>query len=1468
VGPTNLSNGTLLVQSGDLNIGTGALTPALVTVTQDTTLQVNAGSLNVSANSTITATGKSLTLLADTITIASSADSIVADEVTLAPVTAGTNIFLGTATGSGLVLSQTAFDAIDANLIQIGQAGNIGDVTMGVLTLAGTTLLVVTDGPGGTVIVDGLFTSTGSTTSGIGLEITGSGATTLLNADIVSATDVIINDAIEVGAALVTIDTSSGNAAFGQNGGMAGIFATSGETNSLTINAGTGVVTLDSTPAFGDNGGAGSLVNNVTITAGNTILGAGTSEIAGIFSLPAGTLALLGNLTAAEIAVTSTAGVTLAGNVVLTAPTGIMLAGPVDDFTVGAFALTANSAGTTTFGGAIGGTTPLASVTTDAAGTTLLAGGSVTTTGAQTFNENMTLGANTTLTGSTITTAGTVTGGGNSLGVTGNAVIGGAVSGLSSLSVSGTTAVNTASITTTGSQIYGGLVTLGASTVTLTGTDPTFTAGVVGAGNSLMLQFSGTTAIDGATFTGINKLTSRSGGTTTLTGTLTTTGSQRYGDVVSLLGATTLAGDGITFDASVDGTQALVINDAGTTFFGDFVGDSTPLASLAVTAAGGIEIAGGVITTQGTQAYNDAVTLTSNTVLTGTTVTTNSTVAGGGNSLTVTGNAVVNGAISDVTNYAVSGTSTLAANVSSSGTQTFTGAVTLTQDVTLASSGSGAITFSGTVDGAKSLVVDTAGTTTFGGVVGGTTALTSIVTDAAGTVAINGGAVTTTGTQTYNENMTLGANTTLTGSTITTAGTVTGGGNSLGVTGNAVIGGAVSGVADLEVTGTTAVNTGSITTAGSQTYGGLVTLGAPTVTLTGTDGTFTGGVAGGGNSLVLTFSGTTALSTGTVNGIQNLTSNGGGTTTLTGTIETTGTQTYADAVTLVGDTTTKGTTVTFAAVTGGGRDLTVTGAAVFGGAVSGVDALTVSGTTAVNVATIATTGPQTYGGLVTLGAPTVTLSGTTPSFGGGVNGQNNSLSLAFSGLTAINGSAFASINHLLVQNTGSTSLTGALVTGGSQTYRNAVALAGATALEGTRIDFESTLDGARNLAVSATGGPVTFGAAVGGITPLGSLAIARATSVTAAGRVVLNGAATGADRTGLTIGAGVNNVTMTQTGNSVSGFAGNGVVLQGGSRASTFANFSISGNGESGFLMQAGDTAGTVIRDSAISRNGFNGVWLNGATPSVTVTGNILTSNNNNGIVVSGPASGVVISNNTISKSGLTGIRTEVVANRAPSNMTISGNSTRLNRENGMIIAGNTGTTVSGNVVADNQRQGIAIVQGATQTAVSGNQIYNNGAVGVVVSGVTTLNNQILSNSIYGNRSGGIALLDGANRNQASPVLKSAKLGKGKVTIAGTMVGRRGDVIRIQFFSNLPREATSSSQVQGRTLIAFRDITLTGTSTAFSVSVSATGIATDSWISATATRLVNGSPTNTSQFSGVRASTNHDCLESPRRFQA
>ena len=166
----------------------------------------------------------------------------------------------------------------------------------------------------------------------------------------------------------------------------------------------------------------------------------------------------------------------------------------------GEYDLVVNASGVTTFGGAIGGTTGLAGVTTDAAGTTAIDGGGITTTGAQVYHDGVTLGADTTLTGSTVTFNGTVAGVSHGLSILGAGVFGDGpadtVTGVTNLSVSGAAGINTDTVTTTGTQSYGGDVTLG-SDVTVTGTDVTFSRKVDGE-YDLVVNASGVTTFGGA----------------------------------------------------------------------------------------------------------------------------------------------------------------------------------------------------------------------------------------------------------------------------------------------------------------------------------------------------------------------------------------------------------------------------------------------------------------------------------------------------------------------------------------------------------------------------------------------------------------------------------------------------------------------------------------------------------------------------------------------------------------------------------------------------------------------------------------------------------------------------------------------------------------------------------------------------------------------------------------------------------
>ena len=267
--------------------------------------------------------------------------------------------------------------------------------------------------------------------------------------------------------------------------------------------------------------------------------------------------------------------------------------------------------------------------------------------------------------------------------------------------------------------------------------------------------------------------TDAAGSTAINGGTVNTTGAQTYNDDVTIGADLTLdssVGGNIILAKTVNGANSLLVNTAGTTTFGKQVGNSAALASVTTDAAGTTAINGGLVNTTGTQTYNDDVilgagaTLISSGVGASGNVTLNKTI-NGAQSLSVFsgGTTTFGGAVGNSTrltsvNTDAAGTTVINGGaVNTTGAQTFSDDVTLGADTTLDSSASGNITLAKTVNGARNLVVNTAGATTFGKQVGNNTALVSVTTDAAGTTAVNGGVVNTTGTQTYNDDVTLGA---------------------------------------------------------------------------------------------------------------------------------------------------------------------------------------------------------------------------------------------------------------------------------------------------------------------------------------------------------------------------------------------------------------------------------------------------------------------------------------------------------------------------------------------------------------------------------------------------------------------------------------------------------------------------------------------------------------------------------------
>ena len=389
---------------------------------------------------------------------------------------------LNITTGTALALPTTTLDT-GKNLIVV--AG--GAITQsGALTVPGTTCLTA-----GSANPITLANATNDFTGAVTV-VSGS-AVSLADANTLKLGGFSGNGALALSAPTLNItgavSTTNGNATLTTDNLILG----------STLNTGTGTVTIDTaTNSYLIDLGGASGANTLGITSGylgnltaaTLVVGSG-SNTGGItvsqpFATVAGkfndlTLASTGNISlGVNINTTATNGnfaangpVLLTGAVTIGTGTGnLSLAGTVD----GAYALNLQSTGNTTLGGVVGGTTKLASLTTDAPGTTNLNGGAITTTGTQTFYDNVLLGANTTLTASTVTFAssGSLDGQAHSLTVNGNLALDGTVTNVSSITVNGGSTAISTNVTTVGDQIYPGAITISANVVLTAGGDIAF----------------------------------------------------------------------------------------------------------------------------------------------------------------------------------------------------------------------------------------------------------------------------------------------------------------------------------------------------------------------------------------------------------------------------------------------------------------------------------------------------------------------------------------------------------------------------------------------------------------------------------------------------------------------------------------------------------------------------------------------------------------------------------------------------------------------------------------------------------------------------------------------------------------------------------------------------------------------------------------------------------------------------------
>jgi filamentous hemagglutinin family protein len=925
--------------------------------------------------------------------------------------TTGQTTFGGTVTAGSLSVAGAA--AINGGSVNTsgGTQNYTGAVTLGAnTTLTGTTITfgstVDSSGAARTLTVSGAGVFNGNVGGLTALStLTVTGAATLTNASVTTATTQTYGGAVNIGGSATTltgttisfqntIDTTvdltiastgdanfTGIASFGGNTTITAAnitFTNLVQTDAagdglrdLTLN-GTGITSF-----FNNVSSGGRRFANLTSNAAGSMIVLGTISSTGNIELNDGSI----TFSSVATSVTSSAGdITIGGNMIIGADmvfsgANVTFSGTInDDAAATQRTLTVNSAGATTFSGDVGATRALAAIITDAGGTTVI-GGNVTTTAGQTYGDAVELTANSVITGANITFASTV----------------------DSSGAGRTLTVNDSGLTTFG--------------------------GVVG----------GTLAL--------TSLSTDVAGSTIFNGNVTTTGAMTLLDSVLLGADLTMTGAGIRFGGTLDSDtseRALTIVDAGTTRFDAAVGSTLALTTLSVSGGGTAQV-GANVTTSGNQTWDNDLNVTADATLLATagTITFNGNVnaVGAGVDLTVTSTGTsVNGIMGGTTAFESltfgGGPITIASDITTTGDQTYNDAVTIASAlVTLTSTGSGAINFTSTVDGdiaGRSLTVDTAGLTTFAGAIGGTQSLDNLTTDAAGDLVL-AGPITLANVGTFNGSaISLGGDVTAT--TVTFGGPLTLTGNSIFSVLNATFSGTVN--ADLEANNRTltinldpggvatfastvgaterldtltvtdggaglTVLTGNVSTLGAQDYQTVVRLDGD-VTIAGTNITFGSALDAdlAANNRTLTIN-TTGGSTVTFNGAvgsgQSLgtltvSDTGAGTTIFANNVTTSGAQTYDENVQLNGDVTFQSTAagnIAFGGTVdsdGTARALTAdtTGTITFTGAVGATNALstltTLNGATTISGGSVRTTTLQSYGGTVDITANTVLIS--------------------------------------------------------------------------------------------------------------------------------------------------------------------------------------------------------------------------------------------------------------------------------------------------------------------------------------------------------------------------------------------------------------------------------------------------------------------------------------------------------------
>jgi CHAT domain-containing protein len=339
------------------------------------------------------------------------------------------------------------------------------------------------------------------------------------------------------------------------------------------------------------------------------------------------------------------------------------------------------------------------------------------------------------------------------------------------------------------------------------------------------------------------------------------------------------------------------------------------------------------------------------------------------------------------------------------------------------------------------------------------------------------------------------------------------------------------------------INTGGTAGSGNIIFNNSLdgtTAGSQNLTLNaGTGNIAFSGAVGGSTSLGNLTANSTGSTLFNVLSTASLITDAGGTTQLNGNVNTSGKQTYGDAVVIANNPILTGTEITFGNTVNGSSNLTVnsgTGNITFSGTIGNstpLNNLTANstGTTVLNAvnadslttdaggktqlnANVKTASNQTYGDAAII-ANNPILTGNNITFNSTLDGNSNLTVNSGTGNVEFKGAIGNStpLNNLTANSTGNTvfnavsagslttdaggktQLNANVNTTGNQTYGDAVTIANNPILTGKGINFNSTLDGNSNLTVDAGTGNVVFKGTIGNISRLGNLTVNNASAI-------------------------------------------------------------------------------------------------------------------------------------------------------------------------------------------------------------------------------------------------------------------------------------------------------------------------------------------------------------------------------------